>query len=193
MQNEQGIPKLPYTALQRGILREESRKIKSDSDRSIFYPENPVHCPSVSSYLSQRALKRYSLLTAVLPWKLFSKLFSLYCHAKQILPRFQSLQGGQGGGELQDGLCCIPQLHTLPTEQAHIGPAVCSQVQAPFQWVTADDHLEQAKFQAKHSFSFQDVFQKYLEGIQLVSQHMGHRVLCWSWRVLNIKKYSRGL
>lgn len=106
MQNEQGIPKLPYTALQRGILREESRKIKSDSDRSIFYPENPVHCPSVSSYLSQRALKRYSLLTAVLPWKLFSKLFSLYCHAKQILPRFQSLQGGQGGGELQDGLCC---------------------------------------------------------------------------------------
>lgn len=31
-----------------------------------------------------------------------------------------------------------------------------------------------AKFQAKCSFSFQDVFQKYLEGIQLVSQHMGH-------------------
>lgn len=113
MQNEQGIPKLSYTALQRGILREESRKIKSDSDRSIFYPENPVHCPSVTSYLSQRALKRCSLLTAILPWKLFSKLFSLYCHAKQILPQFQSLQGGQGGGELRDGLCCIPQLHKL--------------------------------------------------------------------------------
>lgn len=174
MQNEQGIPKLPYTALQQGIFRKESRKIKSDSDRSIFYPENPVHCPSVTSDLSQRAFKRYSLLTVTQPWKFFSKLFSLYCHDF-------SLQGGQ---EEEMGCAAFPVTQTLPTEGAHVGPAVRSQAQAPFQWVTADDHLEQLNSkQSAHSLS--KMFFRSIWKASSLFLSTWDTVLCWSWRVLN--------
>lgn len=185
MQNEQGILKLPCTALQRAIFREESRKTKSDSDRSIFYPENPVPCPSVTSYLSQRTLKRCSLLTALQPWNFFSKLFSLYCHAKQILPWFQS--SGWAGRGRAPGWAVLhsPVTQTLPTEQAHVGPAVYSQVQAPFQWVTADDHLEQLNsMQSAHFLSKMFFFRSIWKASSLFLSTWD-RVLCWSWRVLN--------
>lgn len=123
-------------------------------------------------------------MTVIQPWKLFSKLFRLYCHAKQILPWFQS--SGWAGRRRALGWAVLhsPVPQTLPTEQAHVGPAACSQVQAPLQWVTADDHLEQLNSkQSAHFLS--KMFCRSIWKASSLFLSTWDTVLCWSWRVLN--------
>lgn len=114
---------------------------------------------------------------------LFSKLFSLHCQAKQILPWFYS-SGWVGRRALGWAVLHSPVTQTLPTEGARVGPAGCSQVQAPFPRVTADHHLEQLNSkQSAHFLS--KIFFRSIWKVSSLFLSTWDTVLCWSWRVLN--------
>lgn len=166
---------------QQSILREESRKIKPDSDRSIFHPENPLHCPSVTSYLNQRTLKRCSLLTAIQPWKLFFQAVQpIYCHAKQILPSFQP----SGWAGRRRARADFPSYtNSAPWSST---PWSCSSQPSsstiPVSHITLNGWIPSKVL----IFSPRCFFSSVWKASSLfLTQHTGHGVLCWSWRVLN--------